>query len=77
MRKTVKTIYRKGAMEVRVGIDGPVRILESSYHLISIEPLVGVLECDVDNGFVALSMNRAVALQLREVLDMFLAEKLD
>lgn len=63
---------------VRVGVDGPVKILQSSYHLISLEPLVGVLEFDVDDGgFVALAMNRAVAEQLREVVDMFLSEKPD
>ncbi len=62
---------------VEVGVDGPVRIHETSYHLISLEPLVGVLEFDVDNGFVALGMNRAVAEQLRDVIAMFLAEKLD
>lgn len=63
---------------VRVGVDGPVRILQSSYHLISLEPLVGILEFEVDNdGFVALGMNRAVALQLREVVEMFLNEKPD
>lgn len=60
---------------IEVGVDKPVLILESSYHLVSLEPLVGYLELELDNGFVAVGMNRAVAEQLREVVDMFLAEK--
>jgi hypothetical protein len=80
--RTVKVIHRRRGSrrdtEVRVGVDGPVLIHETSYHLISIEPLVGVLEFQVgDGGFVALSMNRSVALQVREMVDMFLSEKAD
>lgn len=60
-----------------VGTDAPRRLLLSTYRLVSLEPLTGYLELEVDEGFVAIGMNRGVAEQLREVIDMFLNEKLD
>lgn len=64
---------------IEVGVDDMRRLLGSSYHLVSIDTdaAVAFLELEIDEGFVALGINRGVAEQLVEVLTMFLAEKPD
>jgi hypothetical protein len=67
---------RKKAL-LLLDINDPNRMLEASYHLISLEPLVGVLEITTDQGFIPFGINRSCAEQLASVVDMFLAEKPD
>lgn len=53
----------------------PSRILDADYHIIALDPLIGMLVMETDNGEEKLAINRTVAELLIERMQAFLREK--
>lgn len=74
LKRSAACVWRVESMPKRKE-NKPNRLLQSGYMVLSTEPLVGVIVMETDEGVLDVAVNRSVAEELLENVQMFLEGK--